>query len=91
MLSSVAPPTASDISGSPQWNSYFSGAILVLFVFLGFFFLFWWGGVRTSTQLVEKRSMAYVDKLILTFQIKSLFTKAAYLAQTVWRVVACII
>lgn len=42
------------------------------------FFSFFGGGVRTSTQLVEKRSMAYVDKLILTFQIKSLFTKAAY-------------
>lgn len=78
MLSSVAPPTASDISGFPS-GTYFSGAILVLFVFLLlFFFLFFGGGVRTSTQLVEKRSMAYVDKLILTFQIKSLFTKAAY-------------
>lgn len=77
MLSSVAPPTASDISGFPS-GTYFSGAILVLFVFLLLFFFLFFGGVRTSTQLVEKRSMAYVDKLILTFQIKSLFTKAAY-------------
>lgn len=84
MLSSVAPPTASDISGSP------SGTLIFLELYwYCLFFCFFVGGLRTSTQLVEKRSMAYVDKLILTFQIKSLFTKAAYLAQTVWRVVAC--